>query len=312
LAVEQSNTSVIVGEEAVLKVYRRVHDGPNPDVEMVEALAAVGFEATPQPLGAWRRHGRDLAVVRAFVRRSADGWQLAITSLRDLYASRLAPAESGGDFAPSSHQLGEVIAHMHLALAEAFGTAPAAPKAWAEVLASGLDDLDDRDRAREARLRYQRLAELDDAGVSMRIHGDLHLGQLLRNEDGWYVLDFEGEPRVPLAVRRETSSPLRDVAGMLRSFQYASEVALLERREAPDPELSDLALAWEDRNASAFLGGYLNTPGVDALLPVDDTALYTLLGAFELGKAVYEVGYERDHRPEWLPIPQRALARLLG
>jgi maltokinase len=201
---------------------------------------------------------------------------------------------------------------MHLALAEAFGTAPAAPKAWAEVLASGLDDLDDRDRAREARLRYQRLAELDDAGVSMRIHGDLHLGQLLRNEDGWYVLDFEGEPRVPLAVRRETSSPLRDVAGMLRSFQYASEVALLERREAPDPELSDLALAWEDRNASAFLGGYLNTPGVDALLPVDDTALYTLLGAFELGKAVYEVGYERDHRPEWLPIPQRALARLLG
>jgi predicted trehalose synthase len=99
---------------------------------------------------------------------------------------------------------------------------------------------------------------------------------------------------------------------MLRSFHYASEAALLERREPPDPDLQDLALAWEDRNASAFLGGYLNEPGIDALLPVDDSALYSVLGAFELGKAVYEVGYERDHRPEWLQIPQRAVARLLG
>jgi maltokinase len=312
LAVEQSNTSVIVGEEAVLKVFRRVHDGPNPDVEVVDALNAAGFTATPRPLGSWRRNGRDLAVVRAFLKGSTDGWLLALTSLRDLYDSRLAPAESGGDFAPSSHQLGEVVARMHLALAEAFGTEPAPVGAWAELLAGGLDDLDDRDLAREARARYQRLAELDDAGAAIRVHGDLHLGQVLRNEDGWFVLDFEGEPRVPLHQRRERSSPLRDVAGMLRSFHYASEAALLERREAPEPELADLALAWEDRNASAFLGAYLNEPGIDALLPVDDSALYTMLGAFELAKAVYEVGYERDHRPEWLPIPQRAVARLLG
>jgi maltokinase len=312
LAVEQSNTSVIVGEEAVLKVFRRVHDGPNPDVEVVDALAATGFAAIPRPLGTWRRNDRDLAVVRGFIKGSSDGWQLALTSLRDLYAGRLAPAESGGDFAPSASQLGELVASMHLALAEAFGTTPADPAAWAEALAAGLDDLDERDRVREARARYQRLAEIDDAGVAVRIHGDLHLGQLLRNEEGWFVLDFEGEPRVPPEIRRATSSPLRDVAGMLRSFHYASEAALLERREPPDPDLQDLALAWEDRNASAFLGGYLNEPGIDALLPVDDSALYSVLGAFELGKAVYEVGYERDHRPEWLQIPQRAVARLLG
>ena len=312
LAVEQSNTSVIVGEEAVLKVFRRVHDGPNPDVEVVDALAAAGFEGTPGPLGSWRRNGRDLAVVRVFLKGSTDGWLLALTSLRDLYAGRLVPAEAGGDFAPSAHQLGVVVARMHLALADAFGTEPASAAAWAESLATGLDDLDDRDLAREARARYQRLTELDDAGAAIRVHGDLHLGQVLRNEEGWFVLDFEGEPRIPLERRRERSSALRDVAGMMRSFHYASEAALIERREAPDPELTDLALAWEDRNASAFLAGYLNEPGIDALLPVDDSALYALLGAFELAKAVYEVGYERDHRPEWLAIPQRAVARLLG
>lgn len=312
LAVEQTNTSVIVGEEAILKLFRRVHEGPNPDVEVVDALTAVGFDAIPRPLGTWRRGGRDLAVARAFLHGSADGWHLALTSLRDLYDRRLPPEQSGGDFGPDAGRLGSLVARLHLALAEAFGRQTADPRAWTDSLARGLADLDDPELVSLARKRYEVLAELDDAGVAIRVHGDLHLGQLLRNDDGWFVLDFEGEPRVPLAERRQPSSPLRDVAGMLRSFHYAAEAALLERHEPPDDELLVLAVAWEDRASNSFFNSYLNEPGIDELLPSDDGALHTVLGAFELGKAIYEIGYERAHRPDWLPIPRRAVERLLS
>jgi len=260
-------------------------------------------------------------VVRTFLKGSADGWQLAMTSLRDLYDRRLPPAECGGDFAPSSGRLGSLVAQLHLALAAAFGSHEADPARWLEALEAGLDDLASGDGegldgldgplVARARQRYQSLRGLTGAGMSIRIHGDLHLGQLLRSDDGWFVLDFEGEPRVPSAQRRQPSSPLRDVAGMLRSFHYAAAAALLERNEKGDAELEVLAQAWEDRNGSAFLAAYLNEPGIDDLLPNDDGVLYTILGAFELGKAVYEVGYERAHRPDWLSIPQHAIERLL-
>lgn len=311
LAVEQSNTSVIVGEQAVLKLFRRVHQGPNPDAEVVDALHGAGFAATPTPLGTWRRDGRDLAVARSFLAGSADGWSLALTSLRDLYDRGLPPEECGGDFAYDAQRLGGLIAQLHVALAAAFGTEKGDAEAWAATLRAGLVDLGDDPLKAEASARYDLLAEVADPGCGVRVHGDLHLGQLLRNDEGWYILDFEGEPRVPLADRRLSSSPLRDVAGMLRSFHYAAEAGLVERHEPPDDELRALAQAWEDRNASAFLGGYLNEPGIDDLLPADDRDLHVVLGAFELGKAVYEVGYERAHRPDWLPIPMRAVERLL-
>lgn len=326
LAVEQSNTSLIVGEELVVKLYRRVYEGPNPDAELVGALDAAGFDAVPHQVGCWRRGERDLAVARTFLKGSAEGWSLAVTSLRDLYQARVAPEEAGGDFAPSAARIGSLVARMHLALAEAFGAAPGDPAAWADELVAGLVDLErlpDReglpdladlpDVARAlaaARARYERLAGLADAGAAIRIHGDLHLGQLLYNDDGWFVLDFEGEPRVPLARRTRPSSPLRDVAGMLRSFHYATEVVLGERHEKPDAELAALARAWEDRSATALLRGYLEEPGIDALLPASDDDRRLVLDAFQLGKAVYEVGYERDHRPDWLPIPLRAVERL--
>jgi maltokinase len=316
LAVEQSNTSLIVGEELVVKLYRRVYDGPNPDAELVGALDDAGFDAVPHQVGTWRRHGRDLAVARSFLRGSADGWSLAVTSLRDLYEARVAPEDAGGDFGPSASAVGALVARLHLALAEAFGVGDGDPTAWAGELVEGLVDLDGLDdgpdAAGAARARYERLGAVTDPGPAIRIHGDLHLGQLLRNDDGWYVLDFEGEPRVPMARRTRPSSALRDVAGMLRSFHYAAEGVLAERHEPPDPELGALALAWEDRCANAFLAAYLNEPGIDALLPADDAALHTVLGAFELGKAVYEVGYERAHRPDWLPIPVGAVARMLS
>ncbi len=308
LAVEQSNTSIVFDDSIILKVFRRVHDAPNPDVEVVEALAGAGYEHTARPLGTWRRGSRDLAVAREFLVGGADGWQLALTSLRDLYDRRCAPDEAGGDFGPEAERLGETTGELHAAMAKAFGTSTATPARWADALHAGLVDAPD---LRGLDARYEALRSLDDAGAAIRIHGDLHLGQVLRTDTGWYVLDFEGEPRVPIVERRQPSSPLRDVAGMLRSFHYAAEVALLERHEPADDELHRLAEAWVERNRDAFLTGYLRSEGVDDLLPAGEAARNIVLDAFELGKAVYEVGYEREHRPDWEHIPRSAIERLL-
>lgn len=309
LAVEQSNTSVVFDDSIILKVFRRVHDEPNPDVEVVDALARVGYAHTPAPVATWRRDGRDLAVAREFLVGGSDGWHLALTSLRDLYDRRCPPEECGGDFAFESRRLGQATAELHVKLAEAFGTSPAQPASWADTLHAGLVDAPDLESELDA--RYEALRSFDDAGVAIRIHGDLHLGQVLRTDSGWFVLDFEGEPRVPISERREPSSPLRDVAGMLRSFHYASEVALLERHEPPDDELRDYARQWVERNRRAYLDGYLGTDGIDELLPGGEQGRDLLLGAFELGKAVYEIGYEREHRPDWEHIPRSAIERLL-
>jgi len=308
LAVEQSNTSVVFDDAVILKVFRRVHDEPNPDVEVVDALATAGYAHTPKPLGTWRRDGRDLAVAREFLAGGSDGWQLALTSLRDLYDRRCPPEECGGDFAPEAARLGEATAELHVALAEAFGTSAGTPARWADALHAGLVDAPDIDGADA---RYEALRPLTDPGVAIRIHGDLHLGQVLRTDAGWFVLDFEGEPRVPIHERRQPSSPLRDVAGMLRSFHYAAEVALIERHEEPDDELRRFADAWVQRNRDAYVTGYARTVGVDALLPQGEAARTVVLDAFELGKAVYEVGYEREHRPDWEHIPRSAIERLL-
>jgi maltokinase len=309
LAVEQSNTSVVFDEAVIMKVFRRVHDAVNPDVEVVDALTALGYAHTARSLGTWRRDGRELAVVREFLAGGADGWLLAMTSLRDLYDRRCPPAEAGGDFGPESERLGETTAGLHLALAEAFGRWPGEPAAWAERLRAGMVDAPDVVGAAEV---YDALARVDDPGAAIRVHGDLHLGQVLRADAGWYVLDFEGEPRATIDERRLPSSPLRDVAGMLRSFHYAAEVALLERHDPPDDEVAELAAQWVERNREAYLRGYLGTEGIQALLPATESARTTVLGAFELGKAIYEIAYEREHRPDWERIPRSAVESLLG
>jgi maltokinase len=308
LTVEQSNTSVVFDDAVILKVFRRVHDDPNPDVEVVDALAKAGYEQTAKPIGTWQRDGRDLGVAREYLPGGADGWHLALTSLRDLYDRRCPPEEAGGDFAPEATRLGEATGQLHVALAAAFGTSTATPGTWADALHAGLIDAPD---VSGVDVRYDALRSLVDAGVAIRIHGDLHLGQVLRTDAGWYVLDFEGEPRIPISERRKPSSPLRDVAGMLRSLHYAAEVALLERHEAPDDDLRRLAEAWVERNRAAYLEGYLGTEGIEALLPSGEAERNVVLDAFELGKAVYEVGYEREHRPDWERIPRSAIERLL-
>jgi maltokinase len=313
LNVEQSNTSVVYDERLIMKLFRRVAEGPNPDVEMTEALAAQGFRHISAPVAAWRRDGRDLAVVREFLEGGTVGWQLALTSLRDVYDSRLDPAEAGGDFGPEAGRLGRITAEMHLTLARAFGTEEGDSEAWAEQMRASLA----RSRARALDANaiaavYDGLSQVKDAGRSMRIHGDYHLGQTMRTDNGWHILDFEGEPAAPLEERRAPSSPLRDVAGMLRSFHYAAEVGLVERGPAAEEdELRSLGRRWEQHVAEAFCLEYFGTEGIDELVPNVDEDRRRALEAFVLSKAVYEVGYELAHRPDWVRIPLEAVGRLV-
>ncbi|MGH9263433.1 MAG: maltokinase N-terminal cap-like domain-containing protein [Acidimicrobiales bacterium] len=325
MGAEQSNTSLVYDERIILKLFRRVQPGHNPEVEITEALAAEGFSNVAEPLATLRSGDYDLAILQPFLAGAVEGWALALTSLRDLFGMHDTasipvinldapppppdPGQAGGDFSGEAARLGAVTGEMHVALADAFGRHHADSGAWAASIEKQLAVLgpDDIDR-RGAQAILDQLANLDP-GYAIRVHGDYHLGQVLRTDAGWYVLDFEGEPARPLEERRRPSSPLKDVAGMLRSFHYASAVARTERgMEA----LKDLALAWEDRNRQAFLRGYLRAAGPAGILPPDPECVDAVLAAFELEKAVYELGYERAYRPDWEGIPLSALRRLTG
>jgi len=313
MGAEQSNTSLVIDDRLVLKVFRRLHDGANPDVEIPTALAARGFAHVAAPVGVWQRDGVDLAVCAQYLAGGAEGWALALTSLRDLYGAGVDDAgAAGGDFGAEASRLGEVTAELHLALADAFGTSPGDAAAWAAGVEAQMGRLADGDFDSVAAKEFvERLRAVDRPGAALRAHGDYHLGQVMRTDAGWFVLDFEGEPARSLEERRRPSSPFKDVAGMLRSFQYAAAVALSERDEGEQERLAPLAGAWENRNRLAFLGGYLGTDGIDALLPEPGADRSAVLAAFEFDKAVYEVLYERAHRPAWVEIPLRAVRRLL-
>jgi len=320
LTHEQSNTSVVYGGEAILKVFRRVSPGINPDLELTRALAAAGSTAVPAPL-AWFEtqlagERTTLGMMQEFLRSGVDGWRLAVTSVRDLYAEAdLHAAEVGGDFAGEAERLGRATAEVHVLLREACESRPATPEDRASVTTGMLARLDEAVAAVPAlapfaegvRTAYQELAELtagDRPLMVQRVHGDYHLGQVLRTEVGWVLLDFEGEPARPLAERRALMSPLRDVAGMLRSFDYAARFLLTDH---PDPSrLQYRAEEWAERNRSAFCDGYARRSGAD---PRDESVL---IRAFELDKAVYEVRYEARNRPAWLPIPLGSIERLVG
>ncbi len=318
---EQSNTSLIFGDVAICKIFRKIAPGLNPDIEVHAALASVGSVHIAAPLGwlegRWTDHGSgqevtaSLAMLQEYLANASEGWTLAKTSVRDLFAEAdLHADEVGGDFAGEAHRLGAATAEVHRDLAR---TLPTGVLCAAKVA----------DRAAGMRLRLERAAAVvpelaphapalaaayDDlaalgANVPVqRVHGDYHLGQVLRTLDGWRLIDFEGEPARPLHERRELDTPLRDVAGMLRSFDYAAWHLLAGAPRSPQREYR--AAEWAERNRSAFCDGYAEAAGAD---PRERAVL---LRALETDKAVYEAVYEARNRPSWLRIPMSAIQRL--
>ncbi len=325
VGAEQSNTSLVYGQTYILKLFRKLAPGVNPDLELHRALAAVGCKHIATPLGSIEGELESVTVtygmLTEYLRGTADGWAMATTSVRDLLAEDLVadrapghvehpqPEDVGGDFASEAHRLGHAVATVHADLATTLGSSPA-PAGYLDALADHMQSRLDGVLAQvptlspdEAALRAAFNAVRGMAGpvLIQRVHGDLHLGQVLRSVTGWVLIDFEGEPMAPLAERITPASPLRDVAGMLQSFEYAA--SHLPMSDADPQQHAAVALAWATRNRDAFCDGY-------AQVAPDPREQAVLLRAFQLDKAVYEAGYEHSNRPHWLPIPLAAIARL--
>ena len=316
MGVEQSNSSIVFGDETVLKVFRRLEPGINPELEMLRFLTRQEF-AHIAPLQGWyeyegRSFSATLGVAQRFFPDAVGGWELALEQIRTDPAAFL--IELGN--------LGTVTAELHNALASdandpAFSPEEPSAEALALLTATIDEDIerafirlpdDERvaaiaGRGQDVRERIATRAQLGVGGRAIRTHGDYHLGQTLHLPDNWLIIDFEGEPARPLYERRFKASPLRDVAGMLRSFAYAtSAVAIMYSHPAPGQ--------FEERARQTFLEHYFST--IDpALLPAGESAIVNLLSIFELEKAIYELQYELDNRPDWLPIPVAGIVRLL-
>ena len=326
---EQSNTSVAFGDDALMKTFRRVTPGVNPDIEIHDALTRAGTHTIAELYG-WLELAPDesdepdappiqLAMLQQFLRTASDGWELALTSARNLFAEAdLHADEVGGDFAGEAHRLGVAVSEVHELLREQFPTQPFDAAGTADTmrqrLAAAMAVVPELTEHGDALQRV--FARLGDAGgltgeEIQRIHGDLHLGQTLRTSLGWKLVDFEGEPAKTLAERQLPDSAWRDVAGMLRSFDYAAQslVKDLHASQEASPQITYRAQEWSDRNRTAFLEGYVERriargePGLSA-------AEQAMIDAYEADKAVYEVVYEARNRPTWLDIPLHAIDRI--
>jgi trehalose synthase-fused probable maltokinase len=317
MGVEQSNSSVVFDEKIVLKVFRKLEPGVNPELEMLRFLTYRGFPNIA-PLHGWYEYEGQafqttLGVAQVFLPDAIGGWELAldeITAAPDTFLERLG-------------SLGTVTAQLHTALASDAGDPAFSPEEPSQEALSLLTATVDEDieriflrlpdddpklapitgRGQDVRERLAARAQIGVTGRVIRTHGDYHLGQTLHTPGGWVILDFEGEPARSLPERRQKRSPLRDVAGMLRSFAYVtSAVEILKGQRAPED--------FESRARERFLGHYF--AAVDpTLMPAGEAAINNLLSIYELEKAIYELRYELNNRPDWTPIPVAGIVRLL-
>ncbi len=323
IGVEQSNSSIVFGEATVLKVFRKLEPGINPELELLHFLTRRGFPNIA-PLQGWyeyegRAYSATLGVAQRFFADAVGGWELALDRIATDPASFLAELGS----------LGTVTAQLHNVLASdandpAFSPEEPSAESLSLLTATIDEDIerifvrlpdDERvagiaGRGQDVREHFAMRAQVGTGGRSIRTHGDYHLGQTLHLSDptgmggsDWLIIDFEGEPARPLFERRQKRSPLRDVASMLRSFAYAASAAAI-LRGVPAPG------AFEESARRTFLEHYFSD--IDPiLLPSGEAAVRNLLSIFELEKAIYELQYELDNRPDWLPIPVAGIARLL-
>ncbi len=313
LGGEQSNTSIIYrprsGTPIICKIYRQLHHGENPDVTLQTALAASGSPHVPASIGdvvgEWDDVGRPngrarghLAFAQEFLPGVEDAWRVALRAAAD-----------GVPFTEEARALGATVAEVHLSLRELFPTEPPSTElieaiagAWARRLGIAVVEVPALAPHRAAIQAFYARARAGSWPPLQRIHGDLHLGQVLLVPDrGWVLLDFEGEPLRPMYDRRRPDLPVRDVAGMLRSFDYVAGSTGLEH-----PERANATAEWADAARTAFLDGYVATSGLDLGVSRE------LLAAFELDKAVYEAIYETRSRPTWAAIPLRAITSQLA
>jgi maltose alpha-D-glucosyltransferase / alpha-amylase len=349
LSVEQSNSSMIVGDVAMLKVFRRIAAGPHPEAEMGRYLTEQGFANIAPLLGEVVRVDPDgerhaLAIAQGFIRNQGDAWtwtlDLLMRGLSDITVgteeAQATETEQHEDYDTIATLLGRRLGEMHTILARdskdpAFAPETASAETarqWVtqaeQQLAAALGALDRQKEWDEAAAldveavtsAREELAdavhELARAGVGetlTRIHGDLHLGQILIANGEAYIIDFEGEPAKPVALRREKNHRLRDVAGMIRSFDYAAAVvkrkSLASHAHVADPSRDAFLQTFIERATQCFLAGYH-----EAYPPEDSTAERDLLRLFLLEKAAYEVAYEASNRPTWIDVPLRGLAQL--
>jgi trehalose synthase-fused probable maltokinase len=316
VGVEQSNSSLVFGGELVLKVFRRLEPGINPELEMLRFLTAREFRSIA-PLRGWyeydgRSFAATLGVVQDFLPDARDGWELALDEIEG----------NPEGFLERLGSLGTVSAEMHSVLASdasdpAFSPEEPSNEALSLLTATIDEDIarifarlpdDERlapiaGRGQDVRERVAQRSSLSPGGHVIRTHGDFHLGQTLYTPRGWVIIDFEGEPARPLPERRQKRSPLRDVASMLRSFAYATSAVEIQRgRSAPED--------FEERARETFLEHYFDAVE-PTLLPSGAAAVANLLSVFELEKAIYELQYEIDNRPDWVTIPVAGILRML-
>ncbi|CAL9672130.1 maltokinase N-terminal cap-like domain-containing protein [Streptomyces sp. enrichment culture] len=331
LTGEQSNTSVAFGDRMMLKVLRRIMPGAGTELETLAALGraddvpSAALLAWAQTAGRQGAQPATLCILQEFVPSRGDGWSIATAQAKTCIRGACPSLAPPDGFSGDAFALGQATAQVHRALAQQLGSRPlSGPEALelTDALMARLDDAlaevpDLTPYARGLHRAYRSLRDAVRHGNPLpiqRIHGDLHLGQALRTPDGWVLIDFEGEPGHPVEERRRPQPALRDVAAMLRSFDYAAHHALGDLLGTPPggpaargprgTRLTRRAAAWALRGRRAFCAGYTAAGGQD---PRTSPAL---LRAFEADKAVYEALYEARNRPQWLPIPLAAVRRL--